>query len=139
MLKKKIAYVDYNGNQREEDFYFDLSQAELVKMEFTTPGGMEAFYKRIIDEQDMPTLYKYFEDIIQSSYGVKSLDGKQFEKSPEILRRFVQSPAYSILIMELLSSTDAAAAFCNSIIPQPQKSGVLPGQAPVLGVVTPDN
>ena len=82
-------------------------------MNFTTKGGLEEFYNRIIAEQDMPTLYTYFEQIVQSSYGIKSLDGKSFEKDPEQTKRFVQCPAYDKLMMELVGSSDAAAAFCN--------------------------
>lgn len=141
MLKKNIKYTDYNGVERDENFYFNLSESEITRMNFTTEGGLEAFYTRIIAEQDMPRLYKYFEDIVQMSYGIKSLDGKTFDKSPEITRKFVQSPAYDKLIMELIRSADAAAAFCNAIIPQPSNSKpqVLPGQAPVVGVITPNN
>lgn len=141
MLKKNIKYTDYNGVERDENFYFNLSESEITRMNFTTEGGLEAFYTRIIAEQDMPRLYKYFEDIVQMSYGIKSLDGKTFDKSPEITRKFVQSPAYDKLIMELIGSADAAAAFCNAIVPQPSNSKpqVLPGQAPVVGVITPNN
>lgn len=144
MLKKSIKYTDYNGNAREEDFYFDLSEAELTRLNFTTEGGLEAVLQQIIATQDLPKLYQYFEKIVQMSYGTKSFDGKYFEKSDEALRKFTQCPAYSNLVMELLGSSDAAAAFINGIIPQRTEngqqavsSGVLPGQAPVVGVIPP--
>lgn len=140
MLKKRIKYTDYNGLEREEDFYFNLSEAEIMRMNFTTKGGLEEFYNRIIAEQDMPTLYTYFEQIVQSSYGIKSLDGKSFEKDSEQTKRFVQCPAYDKLMMELIGSADAAANFCNAIIPKPQNAApsVLPGKAPIAGVITPN-
>lgn len=140
MLKKSIKYVDYNGGEREEDFYFNLTEAELTRLNFTTEGGLEALLSRIIATQDMPQLYLYFEKIVQMSYGVKSLDGKYFEKSDEILHKFVNCPAYNNLIMELITSSDAAAAFMNAVVPQaPNASsgGALPGQAPIAGVITP--
>lgn len=140
MLKKRIKYTDYNGLEREEDFYFNLSEAEIMRMNFTTKGGLEEFYNRIIAEQDMPTLYRYFEEIVQSSYGVKSLDGKSFDKDPAQTKRFVQCPAYDKLMMELIGSSDAAAAFCNAIIPKPQAGAQVvagPGRAPIEGVATP--
>ena len=40
MLKKTIKYNDYNGVERNEDFYFNLSQAELMEMEMSTTGGL---------------------------------------------------------------------------------------------------
>lgn len=139
MLKKTIKYVDYNGTQREEDFYFHLSKAELIKMDLTTSGGMEAALHKIIAEQDLPKLYTYFESIVQSSYGEKSPDGKFFDKNPENLRRFTQSPAYDQLIMELVGDANSAAAFCNGIIPSDlaQQVAAKPGQAPIAGVIAP--
>lgn len=142
MLKKTIKYTDYNGNQREEDFYFDLTEAELTRLNFTTEGGLEALLNQIIATQDMPQLYLQFEKIVQLSYGVKSLDGRYFDKTDEILHKFTHCPAYNNLIMELISSSDAAAAFINGVIPKPsaasaEVSGVLPGQAPVAGVIPP--
>ena len=88
MLKKTIKYTDYNGNQREEDFYFDLTEAELTRLNFTTEGGLEALLNQIIATQDMPQLYLQFEKIVQLSYGVKSLDGRYFDKTDEILHKF---------------------------------------------------
>lgn len=142
MLKKTIKYVDFNGVEREEDFYFDLSEAELTRLNFTTEGGLEAVLQRIIDTQDVPELYKYFEMIIQMSYGVKSVDGKYFEKSDAVLNKFMHCRAYSNLIMELLGDTDAAANFVNGVLPQDlnlgeANTGVLPGKAPVVGVISP--
>ena len=138
MLKKPITYTDYNGVERTEDFYFNLTEAELTRLNFTTEGGLEAVLQQIIATQDIPLLYQYFEKIVQMSYGVKTLDGKYFDKSDELLHRFVCCPAYNNLIMELIQSADAAAAFVNAVIPQqPTGSGALPGAAPVAGVVAP--
>ena len=139
MLKKAITFTDFNGNERTEDFYFNLTEAELTRLNFTTEGGLEAVLNQIIATQDVPQLYLYFEKIVQMSYGVKSIDGRMFDKSDEILHKFICSPAYNELIMELISSSDAAAAFVNGVIPQQREavSGVLPGQAPIAGVVAP--
>lgn len=144
MLKKKIKFTDYNGVEQERDYYFNLSEAELIKMNLTTKGGMEAMLTRIMQENDMPTLYNYFETIVQSSYGVKALDGSYFDKSPEALRMFVQSPAYDQLILELIGSADAAANFVNGVLPQKvaqaaNVNATLPGRAPIAGVITPSN
>ena len=140
MLKKTVKFTDYNGNEREEDFYFDLTEAELTRLNFTTEGGLEALIQRIIATQDMPTLWEYFERIVQMSYGIKSLDGKYFEKTPEATRKFTQCPAYSNLIMELIGSSEAAAAFMQGIVPKAPATAVSaqPGKAPVVGVITPN-
>lgn len=117
MLKKVIKYTDYNGVEREEPFYFNLTKAELIKWEGSTVGGMRAMYDKIIQTQDQEALIALFETIIQRAYGEKSADGKHFMKSPEILANFTSTEAYSELFMELASNDQAAAEFMNGIMP----------------------
>ena len=42
MLKKTIAYVDFNGNDQTEDFYFNLSKTDLTEMQLSVDGGLSA-------------------------------------------------------------------------------------------------
>jgi len=117
MLKKTIKYVDYNGQEREEDFYFDLSTAEITEMELSKTGGLSNTIQSIVKAKDMPSLIKLFKELIFKSYGEKSADGRRFIKSEELSIAFSQTPAYSILFMELASDDKAASAFVNGIIP----------------------
>lgn len=117
MLKKTITYVDYDGNERTEDFYFNLSKAELMNMELSAPGGLTNFITRIVNEQDLSRLIELFQEIIQKSVGVKSMDGKRFVKNQEVLENFIQSEAYSVLYMELVFDAEKAAEFINGIMP----------------------
>ena len=117
MLKKTITYNDYNGVERTEDFYFNLTKAELMEMEIGTTGGMADMIKRIVDAKDAPAIIKIFKELVLKAYGEKSADGKRFVKSEEISNGFAQTEAYSQLFMELATDADAAAAFVNGIIP----------------------
>lgn len=117
MLKKTITYTDYNGSELTEDFWFNLSKAEILEMEMTTPGGFSEMIQRIIAAQNAPELIKIFKELILKSYGEKSPDGKRFIKSPEISEAFSQTEAFSNLFMELATDAEAAAAFVNGIIP----------------------
>ena len=117
MLKKTIAYTDYNGVERKEDFYFNLSKAEVMEMELSTTGGLAEMIKRIVAAQDQPAIIKVFKDLILKAYGEKSPDGKRFIKSPELSDAFAQTEAYSILFMELATNDEAAAKFINGIVP----------------------
>ena len=117
MLKKTIKYTDYNGVERTEDFYFNLNKAEIMEMQLTTVGGLDAYLKKIISAQDMPTLMRIFKDLVLKSYGVKSDDGRRFIKNEKLREEFEQTEAYSILYMELSTDADSAAAFVNGIIP----------------------
>lgn len=121
MLKKSITYTDFNGNERTEDHYFNLSKVELTEMQFSINGGFQNLIQQIISEQDNVELFKLFKELILKSYGRKSLDGKRFEKSEEISKEFEQSPAYEVLFMELISGDDAGekvAKFAEAILPQ---------------------
>ena len=118
MLKKTIAYTDYNGNERKEDFYFNLNKAEIAEMELEVKGGMSAMLQEITAAQDTPSLIKVFKNLILKSYGKKSPDGVRFIKSQELRDEFEQSEAYSELFMELATDADAASEFINGIIPQ---------------------
>lgn len=117
MYKKTMTYTDYNGVEREETFYFNLTKAELLEMEMTTTGGMVETIQTIIKAKDTPSLIKTFKEVLLHSYGEKSLDGKRFVKSKELSEAFAQTEAYSQMFMELATNADAAIEFINGIIP----------------------
>lgn len=124
MLKKTITYKDYNGGERTEDFYFNLSKAEIMEMEMGTSGGFVEMINRVVAAQDTASIVKIFKDIILKAYGVKSPDGKRFIKSKELSEEFAQTEAYSNLFMELATDADAAAAFINGIVPADSKPSI---------------
>lgn len=117
MLKKTMTYTDYSGNERTEDFYFNLSKAELLEMELSEAGGFEEMIRRIVASQDTAKITSVFKELILKSVGIKSPDGKRFMKSPEIREEFMQTEAYSDLFVELIGDADKAAAFVNGVVP----------------------
>lgn len=140
MLKKTMTYTDYKGVERTEDFYFNLTKAELMEMELTTDGGLSDYIEKIIKAQNQSEIVKLFKELLLKSYGEKSEDGRRFIKSPEISEAFAQTEAYSDLFMELASDSKKAAEFVNGIIPEEipkDKITQLPGRAPIDGVETP--
>ena len=118
MLKKTMTYTDYDGNERSEDFYFNLTKAELTEMEMSHDGGLVKLIEKIVAEQDVKRIIEIFKDLILNAYGEKSADGRRFIKNAEIKESFAQTEAYSDLFMELASDADSAAEFVNGIIPQ---------------------
>ena len=117
MYKKTITYPDYNGEEIKEDFYFNLTKAEILEMQLEKEGGLAEKIQAFVDSKNVPELIKIFKELILRSYGKKSDDGKRFIKSPELSREFTQTEAYSELFMELATDSDAASAFINGIIP----------------------
>lgn len=117
MIKKTITYSDFNGNERTEDFYFNLTKAEITKMELSIKGGLAEMIQRIVAAQDTPAIIEVFEDLIKRSYGVKTPDGRGFVKKAEDLEAFISTEAYSQLFMELATNADAASQFVNGVVP----------------------
>lgn len=118
MLKKTITFEDFEGEERTEDFYFNLTRAEVLQWELGETGGLSARLKRLVAAKDVPELTEYFKEIITKSYGEKSADGRRFIKTRPITEAFTQTEAYSNLFMELATNTDAASAFINGITPK---------------------
>lgn len=119
MLKKTIEFEDYEGKQRKMDAYFHLTNTELTKW-LLTDGDytLDKKIARLFEQRNASEIMSTFEQLIDSSYGVKSLDGVQFQKSPEILAAFKNSPAYDKLFMELITDSSKAADFFNGIVPK---------------------
>jgi len=118
MLKKVITYTDYDGNERTETHYFNLSKAEMLDMELFTAGGYSNMLQRVIEEKNQIEIVKIFKELVLKSYGIKSEDGKRFMKSEEITKAFTETEAFTELYMELATDSEAAAAFANGIMPK---------------------
>lgn len=129
MLKKTFTYTDYNGVERTEDHYFNLSKAELMEMELSTTGGLAEMINKIVAAQDAPAIVKIFKELVLKAYGQKSDDGRRFIKSKELSDSFAQTEAYSQLFMELATDADAAAAFVNGIVPAMEGKSSIPAPA----------
>ena len=133
MLKKTITYLDYNDVERTEDFYFNLTKAEITEMEMSTTGGLSEKIQNIVQAQDIPEIIKIFKELVLKAYGVKSPDGKRFIKKEELAESFSQTEAYSQLFMELATDADAAAKFINGITPKDIDTSKI--DRPGLGIV----
>lgn len=118
MIKETITWKDYEGEERTEDFYFHLTQAEVVEMNLAIPGGVEKLLKNIIDEKNIPKIAEYFKIFINKAYGKKSPDGRKFMKSQEILEDFMFTEAYSIFYMSLATNAEKGADFINKVLPE---------------------
>ena len=121
MIAKTIKYKDFNGVEREEKFFFNLTKAELTEMELSTSGGFAENIKQIVAAQNTPQIIKIFKELILKSYGEKSLDGKRFRKVDDagypLSTAFSETEAYSNLFMELATDDAKAAEFVNGIMP----------------------
>ncbi|MBO7451145.1 MAG: hypothetical protein J6U54_12350 [Clostridiales bacterium] len=117
MYKITKKYEDFNGVEKEEDFYFNLTKADVLKMELSEDGGMDKRLERLIKTKDMKEAIKVFEGLLLMAYGEKTDDGR-FIKNDEIRARFTQSAAYSEIFTELAMDPDKAQEFVNGVVPK---------------------
>lgn len=118
MIKKKVTYTDFDGNERTEDFYFNLTTAEITEMEMSVDGGLGVMLQKIIDAKDGKRIINMFKELVLKSYGIKSDDGKRFIKNDEVRDAFVQTQAYSDIFMSLATDDNAASEFVKGILPK---------------------
>lgn len=138
MLKKTIVYTDYNGTTRKEDFYFNLTQAEVTELEVSVEGGLVEQINRIVAAQNGKVIIETFKDIILRAYGEKSPDGRRFIKNQEVRDAFAQTEAYSNLFMELATDAKAASEFVNGIVP-PKMEKAVPADQSAEAPAVPEN
>ncbi len=117
MIKKTITYTDYDGNEVTEDYYFNISKAELIEIEASEGDGYGEKFKKMVDEKDIPLMMKTFKSLILNSIGIKAEDGKHFRKPEGYAEDFACSEAYSVLFSELCTDATAATAFIAGILP----------------------
>jgi len=121
MIAKTVKYKDFNGVEREEKYFFNLTEAEVTEMEHSVNGGLGESIKQIVAAQDTVQLIKIFKELLLKSYGEKSLDGKRFRKTDDkgvpLSIAFSETEAFSTLFMELANDDVKAAEFVNGIMP----------------------
>lgn len=127
MLKKDITYEDLDGNEITETFWFHLSKAELAEMALGKEGksgGFETWVRTIINSNDGEVMTQTFKKILLSTIGERSEDNKRFIKNDQIRDNFVQSDAYSVLFMEVMTDADKMSAFINGVVPSNMRDEV---------------
>ncbi len=122
MYKITETYTDYNGVEKTEDFYFNLTKTDILKMELSEEGGMDQRLDRLVKTKDMKEAIKVFEGLLLLSYGIKTDDGR-FVKSEEARQKFMSSAAYSEIYFRLATDPDEAQKFVEGVIPKLEEPG----------------
>ena len=118
MLKQDIKFTDYNNNERTITEYFHLNEAEIVELQAKSVNGIQAEMQDAILSNDAGRVLDFIKMLVHKSYGKKSLDGLNFEKSPEILQKFVTSAYYSDFLLGLIEDNGLKGQeFVQGIMP----------------------
>lgn len=136
MYKKTMNTVDFGGTQRTEDYYFNLTKAEIMEMQLGTEGGFVEMVRKITEAKSQLELAHLFKTMICKSYGVLSPDGRKFIKNQQVLDDFLATQAFSDLYMELIASEEKAAEFFNNVLPEDIKEKTEAPAQPGLAVLS---
>ena len=117
MLKHTINYVDFNGNNQSEEVYFNMTKSELIELYYSKDGGFEAWIEEMTQNNRASELLPAFKNIVISSYGRKSADGKKFIKDPAEAEQFTYTAAFDELFFQIMSDADFASKFINGVVP----------------------
>ena len=118
MYKKLMTYEDFDGNERTEELYFNLTEQEVTEYQLSHNGGITTLINRIIQAQDWKSMVEYWKEFILMCYGVKSDDGRRFVKNDTVREEFASTNAFSDLFMLLSTDDNEAAKFVNNVLPK---------------------
>jgi hypothetical protein len=109
VIKKSIAYEDFDGEKHVEDFYFHLSK-------------LSAYIETLKNAKESKEIYRLFKEVILKAVGVKSPDARHFLKtSPDTGRpyseMFEASPACEELIFSFFENGESASEFIRGLFP----------------------
>ena len=149
MFSRTFEYTGYDGKPHKDTWWFNLSEAELYKMELGSVGGMNGVMNKLLRQSEPGKIVDMFENLILSAVGERSVDGRKFIKNEEIRQDFYQSKAYSQLFVELVKDSDKLVEFLRGAIPEEVSEAMLKAEAesaaqqsgaetPVLNLVTGD-
>lgn len=120
-------YTDYNGVEKEETFWFNLSQRELSKLALGPSGGLDSVISEIVSTNDTGRAMDLLEEIVLSAYGKKMPDGR-FAKVDDDGHRyadhFKQTAVFDDLFMDLFLDNKQLIAFINGVVPNELKASV---------------
>lgn len=116
MLKKNISFKNADGHDQTETHWFNLTTAELVKLNLEEGAGFQDYLTRIVEAEDGKAIIETFDKLIGKTYGVRTADGK-FIKRAEDYEAFKASEAYSEFFMELVTDGKRGAEFVNAVMP----------------------
>lgn len=128
MFKKIIKFEDFDGNEVAEEFYFNISRAEMLELEASVGGGYGEVLKRIGESDDASEVIKEFKNIISLSVGRRSEDKRRFIKDEEARSAFFDSNAYDALLWELLTDPGLAIEFAEGVMPRDVLEAVEKGE-----------
>lgn len=133
MLKKKIAYKDYLGNDRNRTLYFHISATVATRMVMSEAtmdvdeidgeepkvsdvrDGLAVRIRGVAERGNGREMLDLFDWLVQNAYGEIEDDGESFNQSKEVYDKWRKTASYDAFFSELVNSTDKMTEFVNKV------------------------
>lgn len=126
MIKKTIKYHDFDGDEREDDFYFSLNQVQFARIDRMFPGGLESYVQKIAKDKDAGEMFRVIDILVSEAYGERK--GNAFVKvapdGQKLANFFTNTEAYDNLLLELIQSEDNLVSFLSGCLNQDAQNKV---------------
>lgn len=117
-VKRTITFVDLDGNQVTEDWWFQIGKTDAIEMdvvhEFAQMSNPEEHYKNVVEGNDTRTMLRIWRELLFAA--VAKRKGNRLVKGPDILEEFRYGGAYEQLYSDILEMDDAGASFFQQIV-----------------------
>lgn len=117
MYKIDLEYEDFTGETVQETLYFNLTKTEAMALASKEDGKYVDILKNIAEMGNPQRILEVFTELVLSSYGVRSEDGRRFMKNDTLREEFRCSAAFDELMSRLITDKDTSVEFINAIIP----------------------
>jgi hypothetical protein len=119
MYKISIPFTDFLGNEHEKEYQFNLTESELLELEYKTDGRLRKTLEALSNgSTDTVDLAGFFAMFIKAAYGEISADGITFDKDETVWNKFYRSNAYNNLFMQVMTNDEAAINLINGAMPK---------------------
>lgn len=123
MFKQTVQYRNFDDKLSTRVLYFNLTETEILDHMELVPEleRIQAFLEgpeRELTQDEIQQILNLVKKTIHISYGVRSDDGEEFEKSPEILQKFQASAVYNAFLLSLFKEPEKAFSFIVAVMPK---------------------
>ena len=126
MIKKTIKYHDFDGDEREDDFYFSLNQVQFTRINGMFPGGLEAYVAKIAKDKNADEMFRVIDVLVSEAYGERTGNGfvKVAPNGQKLSEFFTNTEAYDNLLIELMTKEDNLVNFLSGCLNQDAQAKV---------------
>lgn len=115
MFKTVVKYENFNGEEKERELYFHLSQDEIAELALDPKVLRDLAHAHQTD--DRLGMLMAIRDLVKRAYGIRSEDGERFIKTPEQADLFLQSAVYEEFLGNIITTDGGFDKFLEGVLP----------------------